>query len=455
MTQYADAKADFLEWVGKFKQKHEGYFPTKLDRWYDRVESNHHGIRKLLGGVRQQHFINLESNQNPITAEEAKPYIQEIKEILPNYLNGYGFSEDVFLRPTIPQGTHSSFKVGKHVRTYAEKNLRDAVTYGDAKSRLVKLDKTLSKLGELWAQARTSKVELEITLSTSARSFVLLGHYGPDVDSCFRNGSDKTNHKFVLGQTPDTFTLSIAKKHKEKDKFVNAARAFGWIPNGSNVINVCNFYLSPGFYEGDALEITKRVAEKILGTKAKHYEDILMIDGTGEPQNGIYNNPYARWTFAAETAKISTQILYPNRDLIQTFNCPACREKHKDDRSWDDVDDRYVCRYCVESSHMCEITAQRTFMDLITIYDENGHDRDVHPNYARKLMQCKGCGIPSLALIDMNSDNICPNCLEKDYDHCDSCGKLVASEVIDDFWNGTICQDCSSKGNLNNEFISI
>lgn len=443
---YCDTWEEFNNWINtSFKKKHEGFFPTNLRTWFDRVESSHVDIRKLLGGIRKQSFYKLDSTQNSISKQEAEPIVREITNILPQYLAGYGFTDEVFLKPTVQQGTHSVFKVGKHIRTYALSQLRDTNFYGEAKAKIAKLDQALSKLGLLWSKARTSSSDLEATLSTSAKSFTLLGHYGPDSDSCFRNGSDKTNHKFVLGQTPNTFTFTISKRHETKPKNINVFRAFGWI--NQDVINFCNPYLVPGFAEGDAIEVMRRISSEILRTEAQCIEDQCNIDGSGEVNYGIYNNPYGRWSFIGKNKRLEFQTLIPYRNFIQVFQCDHCGEKFKSDKDFTLIDEEYVCNYCKSDAKECEITHELTLQPLVEIIDENGLMHFVHPKYAKTLSRCK-CGIRTQILIEVNGESYCPDCIDSKFQQCDRCGSFIDNEDINDLMNESVCEKCLNDNDI-------
>lgn len=455
--KYHDSFEELEKWLEGFRKRHQGYFPQKMERWYQRVEKSHQEIRNLIGGIRVQKLFTLESNQDAVALEQIKPITNEILAIIPSYLAGYGFTEDVFCRPTIQQGTHSVFKVSKHVRTYAEKVLKNPYNSDDTKEKMKRLDKALSRLGEVWAKSKTSNIELEATLSTSAKSFILLGHYGPDSDSCFRNGSDKTNHKFVLGQTPNTFTLSVAQKHPKKDKFVNKARAFGFVSNNNKTLNFCNLYLSPGFMEGDVLNVVSRMSEEILGGKCKMQEDMNSIYGHGEINNGIYQNPYGKWSFTLGSKLNIVQQLIPERHLVQTFRCPRCAEPSKNENGWEDVDEEYLCKYCHSHAHICEITNKATFKDLVPVLNDCGFQVLAHPDYAAKLIKCSICELNSPSITEVENDMVCPSCLELVFDQCENCHRMVRSENISDIGDKTVCNSCVENGcnPFEEEFIMV
>lgn len=451
-NQYPDTWQSFSEWIVGFRKKHEGYFPSNLEKWFNRVESSHNDLRKRIGGIRKQVFYKLSSAQNPISKKDAEPYVRDIMEIVPQYLNGYGFTEDVFLLPTIQQGTHSVFKTGKHIRTYASSHVRDQRVAGDSKPKLARLDKALSELGNLWAKARTSESELEATLSTSAKSFVLLGHYGPDSDSCFRNGSDKTNHKFVLGQTPNTFAFSISKRHPTKPKNINVFRAFGWIDN--NVVNFVNPYLLAGFAEGDAIETMRRVSSEILNEDVDVTEDACLIAGTGEANNGIYNNPYGRWSFTTKGRKIGPQTLTPYRNFIQLFECDCCHQQMRREGDLRPVDGLMACIYCVENAQECEITHELSLKPLVDLVAENGLTYAVHPQYAAKFQKC-ACGMHTQLLQKINNIDMCPECVESQTSPCSRCLVQIPNGDLNDIDDEVVCDRCITSEDVLAQYLVL
>lgn len=435
-----DNYQDFENWFNVFYARHGGSKPGNLKRWFNEVEKSHQDIRGFLGGVKKQSFFKLNSQQKPLSKEEAIPIIREILSLVPSYLECYGYSEDIFLLPTIKQGTHSEFKVPKHIRYYATNHIK--IPFNDIK----RLDKALSSLGELWSRARTSNIELETTISTSARAFSLLGHYGPDTDSCFRNGSDKTLDKFCLGQTKNTFVLTIAKKN-EKDVYKNVARCFGFSDPHFGVLNFSNYYASSKFLEGDGIETIRMVLNDLWKTTDYDFiEDRSLIDG-------VYHNPYGRWSFIKKN-HYPNYTLNANINMLKHFICVRCDKDQGAERGWQEVDDEYICNRCANSAKICEISGKFTFKTLIEVL-VNKKIFNAHPDIANQYRKCNYCQTPTDILL--TDDQICVDCYDTNYTNCDNCLKDIKIDEIISCDFEDICVNCVNEGHLpyDDEIIDV
>ena len=446
--KHPDSWTEFSEWIEKFKAHHGGFFPYDTERWWKECEESHKDLRGFLGGIRREAVYNLKSQQNAVSKKEAKPIIDNLLAFAPGYLQDYGFTDDVFLLPYIQQGTHQAFKTGKHFKTYAEMRTSNPAF-------LKEIDKLLASLGELWARARVSDTQLEITLSTSPKSFVLMGHYGPDSDSCFRNGSDKTADKFVVGQTENTFTISISKARPGK-KNLNVARCFGFFDSEFKSASICNYYNSPGFLEGDGLEVIRLLLQELWQDDVSFHEDKVMILH-GKPYHkdlGIYHNPYGNWAFSkGKNSSYPEQNLVPNTHLIKTFICPYCGINQvgrimSPAAGWSQVDDLYVCKRCVGVSNVCEVSGRRTFQPLVEVLNADNDTAMAHPEVAAEMKKCELCKKPHTVSIDIEGKVICDECLECRYTECENCQELRPDSEMSNLGDLDVCKACVTTGAL-------
>jgi hypothetical protein len=439
---HPDSFEKFSPWFDKFLKRNGGWSPHNIKRWFDAVDKQHEGLRRLIGGVRKEGVLNLKSQQTPLNMRDAEPVINRILQILPDYLASYSFTKEAFLYPTIQQGTHSGFRLTKHVKTYADMQAKNGVIN---KATIKDLEGLLSSLGALWNKARTSDIELESTFSTSAKGFALLGHYGPDQDSCFRNGSDKTADKFVLGQSKDTFVISISKFNTEKDKWTNVARCFGFTSPDYRVFNICNPYMTPGFMEGDAIEAFRQTIQNIVGEECELHDDQIIIY-----DRVVYHNPYGRWSFTKGKGSRLTepQVLSADINLIKAFSCPHCLGNARSDVGWEEIDNVYVCPSCVRRAQVCGLSGRKTFSELVEALDKNNRLVYVHHEVALEMIRCDGCRIPHLQTTTLNSTNLCSECVDATCSVCDGCDKLINDSDISDFGTRDYCNTCLEAGLL-------
>jgi hypothetical protein len=451
---HPDSFETFKTWSEKFKQRNGGYFPPHLKGWYDAVEKNHEFIRKYIGGIRKEFHFNLKSQQNAVSTQDAAPFIDALLALVPTYLEAHVYTKDVFLKPTIPSGTHNVIKISKHFRSYAEALLRYD---NDKVIKLKEIDKNLAKLGEVWAKSRTSNVDLEATISTSPRSFMLLGHYGPDQDSCFRQGSDKTRDKFVLAQSPNTFTISIAKKQDGKDKYNNVARCFGWTDLYFKTAHTANYYLTTGFPEGDGIEVLKRIFSSLWNDECEIHD---VAQAQYIPENTVFHNPYGRWTFTkGKDSPVKSVDFRANLAFIKSFVCPRCRENlGGEGRNWAVVDDLFLCPHCTEGANICELTQELTFKDLVDFIDEAGNLLQVNPNAVVDRQSCDECGRKhSLTMHGANDAKLCNDCYDANFTECESCHAVVRDDELSDIGDIEICSMCLENGVIpfENDALSI
>ncbi len=442
--QQPDTFEEFEKWLGNFLERNKGYCPHNIKKWWTKVEASHTNIRQKLGGVRKEYLFDIKSQQTPASKKDVDPIADEILRLVPGYLEGYQLTRDVFLLPTITQGTHSAFKLTKHIKGYADQLYKQGVL---SELNYKGLEKPLSKLGEVWAKAKTSEIQLEATISTSAKAFVLLGHYGPDPDSCFRNGSDKTRDKFVLGQSPDTFVISISKKKENKDKFVNVSRCFGFLSSNysQTCLNTMNYYATPGFAEGDGIEVLKRIASDILQDEVELHENIVEVT-----EGYVFQNPYGRWSFSKGKNSRMSRIPYtPDINHIKKFDCPQCGQRYPSDERWEDVDDIYICHKCARLANVCEMSGAKTFGQLIEVLNNNNEEVNVHPKVAEGMAKCSSCQKPHAISVDIgDGEIICNDCVETLYTECEACFRLVPDSTLYPLGSKDYCTKCVEEAHI-------
>lgn len=438
---------EFYQWYNDFIDRVGGYKPPFLENWFDKVESCHNEIRSLIGGRLVQRFYVSKAAQAKITKEQAEPFIKEVLEIYPRFHSDSGHPEDIFLAPTMGVGSHNVVKTAKTVRQFVEGYLKDNYGRAGCLPYMAKLDKTLSRLGEAWAKARTNDSELEVTLSTNPKGFALLGHYGADSDSCFRQGSDKTDHKYVVGQTRNSFVITIGKKDA-RQRYRNVARCFGFLSNDGNSLKLCNYYFKEGFDEGDGLFALKSISEEILKSKVDFKEGVVRIMDAGV---SIFQNPYANWAFVKEGYRVDSDYIKPDLENIRYIRCSNCSTTisiDKDGRPVDtcnDIDGKLCCYDCSCDAHTCDISGKRTFLPLVKVMGPDGYMCEVHPEVAKTMHKCGRCDTLASNLTTINNEQVCSDCLE-DFTRCDACNDPLHMSESVEYAGLDICKKCYNAG---------
>lgn len=427
-------KNEFFDWLNKsFLTRHGGFFPKFQDRWYNNVEDTHKDLRELIGGVRLNKQITINSKQNPAPINQYGDLADGICKVLPEYLDFYGFDKSIFALPSIPQGNHNVIKLSKHIFNHANVRYHNGLLQSDD---LRKIDKLISELGTVWSKNKCNSMTVDVSLSTSHKAFALLGHLGPDNNSCFNQQSDKPQHKYTLGQSKDTFVITVSQYNKEKGKDKNLARCIGFLSYNKKVFHTSNFYFAEGFCEGDFLEILKEFF------KSFWQDEVTVAENVNSITNKFYQNEYGIWSFGKGSIRIEPEELRCNAHLISTFVCPHCLRGYKDPSEWYELDNELYCFKCIALANICEITKRKTLLELEPVLNTDNKMVLAHPDVARAMQKCVNCDMPSMRLINVGGEQICNDCIESNYSECDFCGELVNDENLEELENLDICPKC-------------
>lgn len=439
----------FEAWLqNDFLKRNGGVAPKHLKRWTGMVDERHQRIREVLGGDKVDMSIAAQAVRMAASGDEYESIVDELVSTFPHYLNDHGFDRSVFASPTIPRGNHNAVKISKHFLSYVRNRTQDMPS-GAARSITEKMNCCLSKLGAVWGKSSNDEIRAIVTISTSPKGFVLLGHYGPDKESCFRQGSDKTLDKFVIGQSDETFVATVSVPHeKHPDRHKNIARAIGFMNHNRKIFNTFNYYFEPGFAEGNAIALFTKAFGQILGReKCRFLENIIGI------APGVFVNEYARWTFDFSDEPTVPQLLEPDQNGIKIFVCPKCGRKHKSDDNWTDIDGLLVCDHCAMHAYVCEVSGRPTFKPLVEVVDHGGNFVLVHPDLASGMPRCGLCShsfYPRGGTIQLPGypSDICTACFDDEACVCEDCGKIIGCGDDEDSWDRVLCEDCKRDHNL-------
>lgn len=446
MSMYQEKTVqDFSNWLnsGFLKRNPNGWTPVNLDKWFTCVNKGHTDIRSLLKDniVQKNYYIASGQKEIDIESNAVQTLINKLLALEPSFLKNLALTKEDFKLPTIANGTHNARKLSKELSRY----FRDV--FYNKPTVLAEVDKIISTLGELWAKSKTNACDLEITLSTNAKAFALLGHYGPDKDSCFRQGSTSPYDKWIFAQSKNTFVISVSKANeKKKLKRENVARALGWFEN--NTFHVRNYYFSPGFHEGDFLELLSLFFSELLNTKVIMRENYALLSNTSYNGWTFYQNNYGNWSFGSNPQESYLDL---NLNGILCHECEKCHRKFKDDKHFKNIDTLHVCDYCYNVANVCEVSGIRTFEELVPIIDAYGNEISVHSTIAATYKKCTICNNHSSSLFEIENDNICHSCLATDYSYCEIGNHYVKDSQILDIGDITCCKN--HKKDIESEMI--
>ena len=431
---------EFKLWYKKFLDKHGGFSPTNLDLWIDRVNSNHEFIRSVMGADLVSLEIELEEYQNAISDDMAAMYYTQMSDIIggfdgmTRYLKGDIF--EMLKRPTYNAGTHDSIKTAKHIRQCLERYAADYQSSTWFSTVWVKLEAVLSKLGEEWSKARTKNGKYHVTISTTPKAFALLGHYKTDVDSCFRQNGSSQQDKYCVGQSNNTFVITVAENG------TNIIRAFGCLDRPTKTVHLANQYYLPGVCEGDAIEIFKKSFSKAFNVEYRYSESTIW------PRDRaivFINEKFGRCTFIPPSVAYLDDVDRPRMDtnLIKVWRCQICHSDLQEKHMFHNVvDDFVLCECCIEAAKPLFNSNKRTLKPTIEYEDENGNEiflliteEEKHQKY---IKTCE-CGVTFISAGDVKECFYC----KSDTCSCDICGKACKENklnCIDDF---DTCDECA------------
>ena len=269
----------YNNWKNGFVDRHTGINPNK--RWFNSVQSAHKDLRNFIGGIRYSLDIEIKQNdQDSLPRNIREDFLDQIAcEI------GYELLESIFDEDPINVigNTYATYngrqvKVSKHIRTNTKRE------WGKDSPRLNIVDDLLSSLGQKIEQWQPKDRECTVEMYTSAKSFMMLGHYGCDTCSCFKQGGERQYDKINLGQTKNTFVLVIKDHNTEKK---NDIRCWGFANADFSNFTVTNAYFNSGSH-GVIRSALRKLLKEITSINYNSFD--RCITNEEDSCNGVYLN---------------------------------------------------------------------------------------------------------------------------------------------------------------------
>lgn len=302
---HIEDKNDFIQWHEELLEcvgEGSALYELDVENWFHKVQTSKKNLRLHIGGVSLSLKLDIDEYKIPINSAAADGIIVKLMGLIPDYFDTNRISLKDLYDSTFPSGIKVSTSISKYLN------------YIRATQQITKeVNATLSRLGECWSKTKVVKQSLYAHLDTSCKAFVLLGHYGPDNDSCFRHGSGSEWNKITLAEKTNSFVFLLSENNiKDIDKEDNIlVRMWGFITGKPNfeVINFCNYYHAPGMLEGNAFDSCRRVSAHLLGVSP---DEVICTKNAIEVSNsGVYHNKRTHqpnWSFH----KIGTEICEQN-----------------------------------------------------------------------------------------------------------------------------------------------
>lgn len=311
MTQLLDepatelAEKHFYKWFQNFREKHGGFKPDNVERWFKALEASKKKIRKFLDAETVTVEVDLVPGFDMETSKpEFNECLRQIENILPDYLNDYSLKPEDLVSDKI-----GKVKTNKHIMTYAKKKLK-SYDYDYYKSILPKICSNLAAIKEKYSISKPEKVF--ITMSTKPEHFLSLGLLDCDKVSCFAPHKANDFNKFNLAISPNTYVILISSKPVDVDNILEEganikARCWGFASSDMEVFNFCNMYNNDPARYGKPLEMQAiiKLMEHLLKVDKVHFkDDIIRFSSTN-----LYLNPHPKWSFSSKPIDCKEQCL--------------------------------------------------------------------------------------------------------------------------------------------------
>lgn len=274
------------------------YIPhVPIPEFIRKNKENHNQLTAILGGETIKYKIVVRVTQEPMEDDQCAIYQKEIIKILPQFFNHYGLNYAILRYPLckyniVVAGKNKPRQIntGKFIMGYADRFCKLST------QQKIDLHKIVQTLGQKWAKLKNFDKEYLISISTSPIAFTMIGHYGPDNNSCFRHGKENWRHKFKLAsEYKNTFVFLIKEKTMD-NKYRVISRQWGFYNDG--MFNICNLYMIK-LQDTIVEKINHKIFEMLSKQEMRIHKNLIAIS-----RDKVYHNTQKHdWTFAEKSIK--------------------------------------------------------------------------------------------------------------------------------------------------------
>jgi hypothetical protein len=416
---------EFSNWYDSFIKQY-GVLPDfDVKTWHNNVENNHKEIRERLGGIQKVVKCELKQSEHPVVEDFL---------IYPSYLLLYRIIPDFFeqekctlSRLCCPIDTlDHNIKWGKQILRYAKK-------ISLSEEKLKEIEVILAKLGEIWATTKIATTTLYLVLDTSAEAFCRLGYYEKDDGSCFANNGLNSIHKFMLGQTHNSFVGFVTNNGRYTDpddvSGYCLVRFWGFYDHKNDIWHTCNTYPKTPDKHGSILKCMERGFNSLLDIEEVVVTpDILEVDGVYQNVNS--SRSYSNKNLPETTININT-------DQLENYRkCLNCHVWSKDrGEIFQAVDNGHYCSACTARMRTCEFTKRKSVYSRYSCWFGNKQIHVSEPARKKYFALCEILNCRNHKSQMIKSDRggyiskkaLADSDIAADYKFCSNC-KLIGSE---------------------------
>ncbi len=435
---YRTDLGEFKQWYRDFTKKYGGFQTS--DKWVKRVEENHQKLRDMIGGVRLTRAIELKDVVPAVNFDDIDKPTLSLLSMIPKYFFDYKFNRKDLCVPTVQKGDNAGTKWGKHIQTWCKRNNVD-------KETIDKIAKITSALGEAWARSKTQKVTMHVTLTTDPKAFCLIGHYGVDNGSCFRQHGCNQTHKYMIGQTLNTYVLLVSSEpdgfeqaHDDLNaKFPLLARYWGVANDELDIFGLVNWYQKKNEPEGNVYNATEQFFAELLGVeKIKRHNDQIKVPP-------VYQNKVVNWCVCKPSKPFSPQTFIMAQGQLNDFvPCELCKETFTNGSEGSPVDGKYVCNECKSQLQTCQHSRKLTFKKLVKALSHDGKEIMVSSQFVdeRIYIEFDGLFYHNKLLIKLENNHFIKK--EEGKDTYVKCKTFGCSYYINTKESRIICRKCEA-----------
>jgi hypothetical protein len=370
-------KSDYLQRYNSFYARYKGGCRPPHN-WFDLVEDAHIDIRSFLGGVEKDGIFDFE-DCDPVIKDYSviEPEIIRLTNILPGYFTDFKFAPKNMCYPLIPvEGKFKGMKWSTHIAHYARNEKIN-------KEQEKELSSIMATMNKKWLLEKTKKTSLRVVLSTHPAAFMMLGHYNCDGQSCFKDGGANHIHKYILGQTKDSYVGIISfsdntKEYLDLDK-PNVARFWGASNESHTIFNVNNIYVGRDYekHRANIFKAIKLAIGSVLST-----DSVQIFEGRLR-YTTCYQNKTENWSICStHLPKFTDQSIVEKVGIFK--NPQACQKCFVYCLSTDlsNINSRLLCCECCKDFVKCELCSKYA-----------GSKSDIYTGYRNKkeLKVCLNC----------------------------------------------------------------
>jgi hypothetical protein len=342
-------KQEFSNWYSSFLEDYGGVVVD--GNWFARYEANHKNLQKFLGGISKTETVEVQLQEVPKIPEQLLvPYVNDLYRLIRGYFSEYNIDYLSMAFPNVSNPKFKNMKWGKHISTWMERSDVPEQTK-------ISVNKILSKMGELWANAKIEYGKFDVTITTDPRAFIRIGtYYNTDTGSCFRPGSSNQIHKYIIGQSKNTFVGFVTHPGYvlEFNKSIQpVSRFFGFANDDFDRFTLFNMYPNHHNVDPRHLKCTDIFFHKLLGESTTNF-----VERRAYVRN-IYLNPKPIRTYFNKNNPITKKEILDCdvENLKEHKRCVSCVQAHPDIRTFDGQD---YCPNCSRNAVQCDWSGEMT-----------------------------------------------------------------------------------------------